>query len=208
MAAERIGMIYNGVWSQQVVASAPKYRDFIDLLYVHELTTTALQRYQALIVPFQNDHQALAHQRDALYALLARGGHIAVFGDTAVWLDARWVARPLDNHWWKSHPHTPPVAHTRFDHPLFAGLTPREAGFHHHGVYLALPPRAEVLQRSAQGEVITWQTDVYGGMLLASTMDPIVEHGVQQIRHLDALVDQLIEWLCGRRPAATPMCAA
>jgi hypothetical protein len=198
-------MIYNGVWTQQVVATAPKYRALLELLYVHDLAALDLGRYRALIVPFQNDHEALARQRDKLYALLAAGGRIAVFGDSAHWLDARWVPRPLDNHWWKTHPTTPPVAHTRFDHPLFAGLSPRQAGFHHHGVYLRVPPQAEVLQRSDQGEVITWQTHEYGGVLLASTMDPIVEHGVQQLGHLDALVDQLIAWLCGVRPVTTPL---
>ena len=205
MAAKPIGMIYNGVWSQQVVATAPKYREFIELLYVHALDDIDFTCFAALIVPFQNDHATLAQHRAALYALLARGGRIAVFGNSADWLDAEWVSRPLDNHWWKTHPDTPPVAHTRHDHALFSGLTSRQAGFHHHGVYLRMPPGAEVLQRSAQGEVITWQTQHYGGVLLASTMDPIVEHGVQQVGHLDALVDQLIVWLCGRRPPATPM---
>jgi hypothetical protein len=29
----------------------------------------------------------------------------------------------------------------------------------------------------------------------------VVEHGVQQIRHLDHFCDNMTEWLCGVRPA-------
>ena len=36
-------------------------------------------------------------------------------------------------------------------------------------------------------------------------MDPIVEHAVQQVGHLDHLVDQLLWWLGGVRPLATPL---
>ena len=68
-----------------------------------------------------------------------------------------------------------------------------------------MPAQAEVLQRSAQGEVITWQSLAYGGVLLASTMDPIVEHALQQVGHLDHLVDQLLWWLGGVRPAEKPL---
>ncbi len=205
MTERTVGLIFNGVWSHYVFATAPKYRDLVELIYVHDLPHTDISRFGGLIVPFQSDHAALAHCRTQLYGFLASGARLAVFGDSGHWLDATWVDRPLDNHWWKTHPSTPPVAHTRFDHPLFAGLTPRQAGFHHHGVYLRVPPQAQVLQRSAQGEVITWQSQAYGGLLLASTMDPIVEHAVQQVGHLDHLVDQLLWWLGGVRPVATPL---
>jgi hypothetical protein len=36
--------------------------------------------------------------------------------------------------------------------------------------------------------------------LLVTTLDPLVEHGVQQIRHLDNYVDNLVSWLCDVRP--------
>lgn len=204
-AQKPIGMIFNGVWSQYAVAMAPKYREFIELLYVHDLTAAQLERFDALIVPFQNDHAAIAPHRAALHALLARGGRIAVFGDSAHWLDARWEDRPVDNYWWAEHPDQPPVAHTDFTHPLFAGLTERQACWHHHGVYTRIPENARVLQRTASGDVICWETEAHGGHLLAATQDPIVEHGVQQIAHLDHFVDQLIGWLCGRRPVAGKM---
>lgn len=195
-----IGMVFNGVWSQYAVATAPKYRDFIELLYVHDLASARLERFGGLIVPFQNDHEAIAAHQPALDALLARGGRIAVFGDSSHWIDAVWEDRPVDNHWWAEHPDRPPVAHTDFSHPLFAGLSERQACWHHHGVYTRIPDAARVLQRTAAGEVICWESTARGGHLLAATQDPIVEHGVQQIAHLDHFVDHLIEWLCGRRP--------
>ena len=200
-----VGMLFNGVWSQYAVATAPKYRDFFELLYVHDLDPSGLQAFDALVIPFQNDHQALARHRDALYAFLASGKTIAVFGDASGWIDAQWESRAVDNYWWAEHPDQPPIAHTDFDYPLFAGLTPRQACWHHHGVYTRMPEGAKVLQHSAAGEVICWHTRQYGGTLLAATQDPIVEHGVQQIQHLDHFVDQLVWWLCGQRPAPQKM---
>lgn len=202
MPERPVALVFNGVWSHYAVATAPKYRDLVELVYVHDLARIDLDAFQGLLVPFQSDHQALAAERDRLYAFLARGRRIAVFGDSAHWLEAEWASRPLDNHWWKTDPGNPPVVDTDFTHPLFATLTPRQAGFHHHGVYLGMPPAAEVLQRSRAGEVVTWRTREYGGELLASTMDPIVEHGVHQIGHLDALVDRLLWWLGGAWPPA------
>ena len=195
-----IAMIFNGVWSQYAVATAPKYRDLIELVYVHDLDRFDGAATRGIIVPFQTDHEALARHRDVLYAALARGARVAVFGDSAHWIDAHWEDRPVNNHWWVTHPERPPVAHTDFSHPLFAGLTPRQACWHHHGVYTRIPAEARVLQRTETDEVICWETQAYGGRLLAATSDPIVEHGVQQIAHLDHFVDQLVFWLCGQRP--------
>ncbi|MBA2408358.1 MAG: hypothetical protein H0V62_00770 [Gammaproteobacteria bacterium] len=195
-----IGMIFNGVWSQYAVATAPKYREFIELIYVRDLGRARIERFDALIVPFQNDHAAIAIHRNALYAFLAAGKKIAVFGDSAHWIDAQWEDRPVNNYWWADDPTRPPIANTSFDHPLFSGLTPRQACWHVHGVYTGIPKGAEVLQSNHEGEVIAWQTKDYGGVLFAATSDPIVEHGVQQIQHLDHFVDNLIAWLCGRRP--------
>lgn len=44
-----------------------------------------------------------------------------------------------------------------------------------------------------------WETTNYGGTLFVSTLHPIVEHGVQQIRHLDHFFDNLLTWLGGQR---------
>jgi hypothetical protein len=54
------------------------------------------------------------------------------------------------------------------------------------------------LSKKDEKDIITWQTSQYGGILLATTLDPIVEHGIQQITHLDNYVDKLIYWLTGK----------
>lgn len=77
-----------------------------------------------------------------------------------------------------------------------------------HGVYSRVPAGARILQRSRRGEVVSWESHAHGGTLLAATTDPIIEHGVQQIRHLDNFVDQLVFWLCDRRPRASPLVLA
>lgn len=198
----KIGLIFNGIWSQYAVATAPKYRDLYRLLYVHDLAQTNLDDLHALVIPFQSHQAALTVQQDVLYQFLAEGRKIAVFGDsTPQWMDAQWEDRPVNNYWWVDDPSHPPISHTDSTHPVFHGLQPRHACWHVHGVYLRIPNQAQVLQRNAAGEIITWQTHQYGGTLFASTLDPIVEHGIQQIRHLDHFVDSLTAWLCGVRPS-------
>ncbi len=154
-----------------------------------------------MIIPFQSHQGALAQHKDALYRFLADEKKIAVFGDsTPLWLDAQWEDRPVNNYWWVENPNNPPISETNYDHPVYRGLRPRHACWHIHGVYTRIPENSEVIQRNAEGEIITWQTERYGGVLFASTLDPIVEHGIQQIRHLDHYVDNLVAWLCGERP--------
>jgi len=200
-----IAMLFNGVWSQYAVATAPKYRGFFDLIHTHDFSAERLEGHQALLIPFQSNHQALAEQRGVILAFLARGHRVAVFGDASDWIGGQWEDRPVDNTWWARQPVEPPISWIEFSHPLFAGLTERHAGWHHHGVYSRIPGGARILQRSREGEVVCWETSAHGGTLLAATSDPIIEHGVQQIRHLDHFVDQLVFWLCGLRPAPTPL---
>ena len=201
MNPKKIGLIFNGVWSQYATAVAPKYRDIFELVYVHDLDQAAVSGFQALVIPFQSHQAALAEHKDTLYRFLAAGKKIAVFGDsTPLWMDAQWEDRPVNNYWWVESPDRPPVSETDYSHPVYEGLTPRHACWHIHGVYTRVPTDSRIIQRNAQGEIITWQTTHYGGVLFASTLDPIVEHGIQQIRHLDSYVDKLVAWLADVQP--------
>lgn len=174
------------------------------MIYVHDLPRADLAVLDALVIPFQSHQEALEANRATFYQFLSSGKKIAVFGNsTPAWLDAEWQDRPVDNYWWIADPAKPPVTETNYDHPVFCGLKPRHACWHTHGAYVRLSDHAEVIQRNAAGETITWQTREYGGVLFVSTLDPIVEQGVQQIRHLDNFVDRLTEWLCGIRPTGS-----
>ncbi|MDB5034916.1 MAG: hypothetical protein JWQ98_2157 [Chlorobi bacterium] len=196
-----IGLLFNGVWSHYAFATAPKYRGLYRLIYIHDLTRESIASLDALAIPFQSNHEAIARRRDIIYEFLAAGGKVFVEGDSSpAWIDAQWSDRPVNNWWWVTEPNNPPVADTDYAHPLFQGLAPRHACWHTHGVYTRVPEGADVLQRNGDGEIITWQTTRYGGTLLATTLDPIVEHGVGQITHLDNFCDNLTAWLCGVRP--------
>jgi hypothetical protein len=198
----RIGLIFNGVWSQYALATAPKYAPIYDLVYVHDLPDADLSRFDALVIPFQSHQAAIESHQRVLYEFLATHRKIAVFGDsTPHWIDAQWEDRPTNNYWWVTNPAQPPVTDTNYGHPVFQGLQPRHACWHTHGCYTRLPDQAEVIQRNGAGETITWETTRHGGVLFVSTLDPIVEHGIQQIRHLDHFVDNLTHWLCGVRPS-------
>lgn len=198
---QKIGLVFNGVWSHYAMATAPKYRDIYRLMYVYDLDDAAVAGLDALVIPFQSNQEELAARKDVLYNLLKQGKKVFVEGDSSVnWLDAQWEDRPVNNYWWVENPDKPPVSETNYDHPIYQGLTPRQACWHTHGVYVRIPDHAEVVQANAEGEVISWQTHHYGGTLFATTLDPIVEHGVQQISHLDNYVDRLTEWLSGVKP--------
>lgn len=196
-----IGLIFNGVWSHYSFAKAPKYQDFYELLYIHDLKKEMLEDKQALVIPFQSNQQAIAQHKELLYRFLAAGKKVFVEGDSSpLWLDAQWEDRPVNNFWWVKEPDNPPVAETNYEHPIYRGLKPRYACWHTHGVYTQIPEEAEIIQCNEQGEIISWQTTAFGGCLFATTLDPIVEHGVQQITHLDNYVDRLTNWLSDKKP--------
>ena len=201
MATQSIGLIFNGVWSHYTFAKAPKYRDLYKLIYIHDLDETQLEGLKALVIPFQSNQKALTKRKDLLYHFLQNGGKIFIEGDsTTDWLDAQWEDRPVNNYWWVKDPNNPPVSDTNYEHPIYQGLKPRHACWHTHGAYTRIPAHASIVQTNADGEIISWETDAYGGTIFATTLDPIVEHGVQQITHLDNYVDKLTEWLCGVKP--------
>lgn len=194
---KKIGLIFNGVWSQYTFATAPKYEPLVKMIYIHDLEAAALEGLDAIIVPFQTNQKVMAQNKALIYDFLAQGKKVFVEGDSTIdWLDAQWEDRPVNNYWWVKDPNKPPVSETDFSHPIYDGLTPRHSCWHTHGSYTSVPSAASVIQKKENGEIITWETNQYGGTLMATTLDPIVEHGVQQITHLDNYVDKLIAWLC------------
>ncbi len=197
----KIGLIFNGVWSQYAFATATKYKDIYELVYVHELSHEKIKNLDAIVIPFQSNQHALTEKKDSIYQFLSDGKKVYIAGDSSTeWLDATWEDRPVNNYWWVKDPDNPPVSDTNFDHPIYRGLSARHACWHIHGVYTVIPENSEVIQKNELGEIISWQTNRYGGTLFATTLDPIVEHGIQQITHLDNYVDKLTEWLCGKKP--------
>lgn len=198
---KKIGLIFNGVWSHYAFAKATKYREIYELLYVHDLNASHLEACDALVIPFQSNQKAIAERKNLIYDFLAKGKRIFVEGDSSAnWLEATWEDRPVNNFWWVKDPENPPVSDTDYSHPIYQGLKPRQAFWHYHGVYVRVPNHAKIIQRDQQGDIVTWETAAYGGKLLVSTLDPIVEHGVQQISHLDNYCDRLTEWLVGIKP--------
>ena len=197
----KIGLIFNGVWSHYTFATAPKYKDIFELLYVYDISKEQLDKVDALCIPFQSNHKAIAEHKDLLYDFLQQGKKIFIEGDSSAnWLEGVWEDRPVNNYWWVADPNNHPVGETNFEHPLYKGLKPRHACWHTHGAYTKIPEHAAVIQRNGDGEVITWETNYYGGTLLVTTLDPIVEHGIQQITHLDNYVDNLVDYLIGVKP--------
>ena len=126
--SKKIGLIFNGVWSHYTYAKATKYRELYELLYVHDLSSEKLAAVDALAIPFQSNHKAIALHKDLIYDFLAKGKKVFVEGDSsATWLDASWEDRPVNNYWWVKDPNNPPVSETNYEHPVYQGLSPRQA---------------------------------------------------------------------------------
>jgi hypothetical protein len=201
---KKIGLLFNGVWSHYTFATAPKYKDLIELIYIHDFDETSLDRLEALMIPFQSNQNAIAKRKDVIYDFLAKGKKVFIEGDSSMdWIEAKWEDRPTNNYWWVENPNNPPISDTDFTHPIYEGLTPRQSCWHTHGSYTSMPSQAKAIQKKPDGEIISWETQQYGGILFATTLDPIVEHGVQQITHLDHYVDKLIFWLSGDKASGS-----
>ncbi len=199
-----IGLLFNGVWSHYTFATAPKYKALIKMIYIHDFDEKSLDGLEALIIPFQSNQKAIAVNKTVIYDFLAKGKKVFIEGDSSMdWIAAKWEDRPVNNYWWVENPNNPPISETDFTHPVYEGLTPRHTCWHTHGSYTSMPTEARAIQKKPNGEIISWETNQYGGTLFATTLDPIVEHGVQQITHLDNYVDKLIHWLSGDTVSGT-----
>ncbi|MDA9555703.1 hypothetical protein N9R54_05650 [Pelobium sp.] len=198
---KKIGLVFNGGWAIYALANAPKYKDIYDLIYVHDLSWEKIKDLKALVIPFLSNHTAIAKRKEVIYQFLAAGNKVFVEGDSSpLWMEGVWEDRPVDNYWWVKNPENPPISETNYQHPIYQDLKPRHACWHVHGVYTSVPSHAEIIQKNEAGEIITWQTSKYGGVLFATTLDPFIEHGIRQITHLDNYVDKATEWLCGEKP--------
>lgn len=193
---KKIGLVFNGGWAIYAFANASKYKDIYELIYVHDLSWKKIKHLKALVIPFLSNHTAIAKRKDVIYQFLSEGKKVFVEGDgSSLWMEGTWEDRPVDNYWWVNNPDNPPISQTNFNHPVYKGLKPRHACWHIHGIYTHVPNHAEIIQTNDKGEVITWQTEQYGGVFFATTLDPFIEHGIRQITHLDNYVDKVTQWL-------------
>ena len=198
-----IAGLYNGVWSQHLVFTSEKYGPFFDLLYVADFAKADLHRHAGLYIPFQSNLDFLARHRDKVEGYIQEGGTVVLegHGDRRLFPDTRWEHAPVDQDWWMTDKANFPCTIERPDHPVFRSLSLFDANWHHHGYYAQIPATATVLQRGRTGEIVTWSDEQRGkGRLFATTLDCIVEMGVNQITHLDPFLDALTLWITGVRP--------
>ncbi len=77
-----IGLIFNGVWSHYSFATAPKYANIFKLIYIYDLDEAAVADLEAIVIPFQSNHNEIAKHKELLYSFLAKGKKIFVEGDS------------------------------------------------------------------------------------------------------------------------------
>ena len=202
---KKIAGLYNGVWSQYMVFTSEKYAPFFDMLYVGDLASHDLNEYAALYIPFQSNMDALGDRSEQIEEYLNAGGTVIVEGlsDKRFFPFAAWEHRHLDQDWWMTDKSNYPctVEEAGKKHPVFKDLSMFHSNWHNHGVYTTIPDTAEVLQRSREGEVVTWTDERrYKGRIFATTQDALVEMGIGQIRHIDPFLDAVVEWVTGVKP--------
>ena len=189
-------------------AAAAARQGLLEPVALADLTLDRVRRYRALIVPFGAHHSRLSDRRAVLFEFLRMGGRVLLQADAPVpWLsDAVWEDRPGRNYWWMTHEQRAAAPRVDSSHPAYLGMRAPHECWHSRGAYTHLPVGAHIIQRHPHGDVLTWQTAQFGGLLLVTTLDPLpdAEPGIQRLSPFDHYCDQLAGWLLNRRPTARP----
>lgn len=173
------------------------------VIYAPDLPGAALDGVGTLIVTDRVNPRLLAAGWPAMRGLLARGGTLAVMGETwpHLWLPGvRWTSRPTNFWWWRQPGASSGVVVLRPEHGLFRFLTPADCEWHYHGVF-APPPEAEVVLEVADGGgALLYENRRFGGRLVVASLDPFYHHGSGFMPAATRFLHGFLPWLATHHP--------
>jgi len=166
----------------------------LDSVYIYELGTADLAKFDMLIVPRGSDQEYLCSVRHKLRRFLDSGRVIAAFGELSTpWLpNAEWRA-PLEDD------NDEPVIVS--DHEIFRGLAPSQLRWHTsittwccHG-HFSTRSEQEVIAASPSGNPIVYidESSTGGAILCSSNLDPFC-HFFQGIPAAERYIRNIIAW--------------
>lgn len=197
-------LIYSGTNWQYDIFNTEKYKKrFGTLLYVTDISEESLKELDAIIVPRESNQEALLEKADVIRQFLDDGKTVVSFGEISVpWLpDASWIDRypkfkyKESLNWDKGNLFTDPYKMLLPEHSVLKNLTMEDLQWHFHGV-LKAPETADVLVEYGEyGDVLYIDSKKYNGIILATTLDPIVHAGYGVIKKTQKFLDSVLDWL-------------
>lgn len=200
-----LAVIDGGTFYHQVAIHDPRHRaEFDHIIYVRDLSETALADVTVLIIPDRTNPAVLRSRRQVLIDFANAGHTLIVFGETEAhsWLPGvTWSSRPTNFWWWLADNAEPPNRLVSPQHELFSAVSFRNTIWHFHGV-LALPVGAESLidvpadpeGRDSGGALLYDDRVTTAGRLIVSTLDPFYHHGSRFMPATTAFLDQFLPW--------------
>lgn len=194
----KIAGLYSGVHFQRAFYEDAEFAESFAVLPVWELAAANLSDYSALWVPRESNQSELLRQRGKLVQYLEDGGTIVCFEEVnQPWLPVgSWAQRPVSLE-------TVEVT----SHPLVAGLTREQVGWHSHGAYEPYS-EAEVLVHDGRGAAMLFLDErSFAGRLLVGTMDPDCHagFGTETTR---PLLRRILGWIAAAQQAPSRIRAA
>jgi len=204
-----LAILDGGTFFHHAAIQGARYRELFDLvIYMPELTPTALEGAKLLIVPDRVHPDLLRNHRQILIDFAQSGGTLVVFGENQAetWLPGvSWTARPTNFWWWLDKNAKPPHRQVAPDHELFQAVTFADTIWHFHGL-LRPPPQAQTLidvppdaENDDTGGALLYDDRVTtAGRLIVSTLDPFYHHGSNFMPATTKFLDGFLPWARAR----------
>lgn len=212
-----LAILDGGTYYHTEAIHGARYRARFDrVLYAPELGAGALAGIAMLIVPDRLHPSLLRYHRPLFLDFLARGGTLAVFGETQAhtWAPGvEWNFRPTNYWWWLEQGATPMQRVVRPEHEIFRHMRASDITWHFHGV-LDPPAGAEKVIVVETGSDDDGGTILYddrittAGRLIVTTLDPFYHHGSHFMPATTRFLDGFLRWAADTAGGGTPQAAA
>lgn len=176
-----------------------RYRPcFDEIIYVRDLPRTALDDFDAVVIPDRLHPAPLIAARNRIEQYLSRGGTVLAFGDTPAQAGlpgVAWRHCPTNFWWWKTPGASLGLSIARPDHPLFQSLSLKDVTWHVHGVYTPPPGAVSLVGVEGDGSVLYEDTVSTPGRLVLSSLDPFYHYGSYFMPATERFLDGFFKWL-------------
>lgn len=199
-----IAIIDGGTYYHHRALYGDRYRNYFSkIIYIRELKCAALDRFDAIVVPDRTHPGPLRASQVQFERFLAQGKTLIVFGENQAhtWLpNITWCERPTNFWWWKIPGASLGLYAAAPDHALFQHLSPKEATWHYHGIFI--PPKGASTLIGLEGDGAILYEDMVStpGNMVISSLDPFYHYGSYFIPVTEHFLYGFFEWLtraCG-----------
>lgn len=173
---------------------------FDELIYIRDVATTDLTRFDSVIIPCRTNAFHLAPLSEQFQTYMKQGGRLVVMGETFPnrWLpDVNFTGMDTNFWWWLEEGADLGVQITALDHPIAAHVTKEAATWHLHGTLDPLNDNQKCFIATREGECLMFE-DVKSyapGALIVTTLDPFFHHGSHFMPSTTVFLEKFLTWL-------------